>query len=394
MAKSAERGMNGTTRLGRHPLFTDEHDALRESIRRFVETELAPNTAAWEEDGFPDTVFTRMAELGLLGLDQPEDWGGQGGDYVAGMVLTEELWYGASAGLALGVGVQVGMALPPIIEFGTDEQKREWAEPAMRGERLLCLGISEPDAGSDVAAIRTHATRDGDEWVINGSKTWITNGHRADVIVLLAKTDRAAGHGGFTLFLVPMASPGLTREQQLVKLGMRSSDTALLSFQDVRVPATAVLGEVGRGFHQIMWQLQGERLLGAAGNCALAQRALDVTYAYVDERKVFSAPLSSYQTVRHRLADLGSHLEAGRELTYATARRFAAGEYPVQEIAMAKLVTARNVNEVCDWCLQFHGGAGYVREYEIERLWRDARLARIGGGADEIMLEIIADART
>lgn len=379
-----------TTSLGRHPIFTDEHDDLRASIRRFVETELSPFTEEWEKDGFPDAVVSRMGALGFLGLDQPVADGGQGGDYLAGLVLTEELWYGASAGLALGVGVQVGMALPPIIEFGTPEQKQEWAEPAMQGEKILALGISEPDAGSDVSAIRTRAVRDGDDWLINGSKMWITNGNRADVIVLVTKTDPEAGHRGFTLFLVPLDTPGVVREKKLAKLGMRSSDTALISFQDVRVPDTAMLGELGKGFRQIMWQLQGERLLGAAANCALAQRALDVTKAYVRERTVFGRSLSEFQAVRHRIAELSAQLEAGRELTYATARKFADGGYPVREISMAKLVTARMVNEVCDWCLQYHGGAGYVEEYEIERLWRDARLARIGGGADEIMLDIIS----
>ncbi len=378
----------------RHDTFTDEHVQLRESVRRYVVAELAPHTAAWERDGFPDSVFRRMGELGFLGLDKSEQHGGQGGDYFSGMVLTEELWYGASSGLALGVGVQTGLALPPILEFGTPEQTATWGTTAIRGEKILCLGISEPDAGSDVAAIRTRAVRDDvtGEWVINGSKTWITNGARADVIVLVTKTDPDAGHAGFTLFLVPMDLPGVVRERKLDKLGMRSSDTSLLAFQDVRVPSSAVLGDMGRGFQQIMWELQGERLLGAAGSVALGQRALDITIAYVHQRHAFGRPLSRFQAIRHQLAELDAQLEAIRELTYATARRIQRGEYPVRAISMCKLVAARLVCEICDACLQYHGGAGYVTEFEIERLWRDARLLRIGGGADEVMLDILAKA--
>jgi alkylation response protein AidB-like acyl-CoA dehydrogenase len=377
-------------RRPRYDSFSEEHEALRESIARYVAAELTPHTEEWERDGFPDSAFRRMGELGFLGLDKPEAWDGQGGDYLSGLVLTEELWYGAAGGLALAVGVQTGMALPPLLEFGTDDQRTEWAAPAIRGEKILCLGISEPDAGSDVAGIRTRATRDGSDYVINGSKLWITNGHRADVMVLLTRSDPAAGHGGFTLFALPMDAPGVTREKKLDKLGMRSSDTALIAFNDVRVPDTAVLGREGRGFHQIMWQLQGERLLGAAGNIAMAQRALDITTVYVGERQAFGRPLAKLQALRHRLAELATELEGARELTYATARRINAGEYPVREISMSKLLGARVAFQVCDACLQFHGGAGYVSEYEIERLWRDVRVGRIGGGADEVMLDVIS----
>ena len=248
-------------------IFTDEHEQLRESIRSFVDKELTPHAAEWEETTFPDSVIERMGELGFLGLDKPEEYGGQGGDYYTSIVLAEEMARAGSGGLAMGVAVHTDMAMPPILAFGTEEQKEEWLVPAIKGEKILCLGITEPDAGSDVAGIKTRAVYDeaNDEYVINGSKTYITNGHRADVIVLVTKTDAEAGYDGFSLFLVPMDAPGVIREKKLEKLGMHASDTALLAFQDVRVPASALLGEKGKGFYHIMWELQGERLIGAAG---------------------------------------------------------------------------------------------------------------------------------
>src|SRR3954466_3656124 len=261
----------------RHFIFNDEHEQLRESIREFVMKELRPHAEEWEEETFPDWVFTRMGELGLLGLAYPEEYGGQGGDYACNIVLAEEMTRSRSGGLATGIAVHTDMATAPILAFGTEEQKQEYLAPSIRGEKISCLGITEPDAGSDVAGIRTHARKDGDDYVINGSKTYITNGHRADFIVLVTKTDPDAGYDGITLFLVDMGAPGVTREKRLEKLGMHASDTALLAFQDVRVPATAALGEVGKGFYHIMWELQGERLIGAAGCVAGAQRAFDRT---------------------------------------------------------------------------------------------------------------------
>jgi alkylation response protein AidB-like acyl-CoA dehydrogenase len=373
----------------RYDLFRDEHEDLRASIRRFVATELTPNVDEWEATGFPDSVFTRLGACGFLGLDKPEEYGGQGGDFLSELILCEELYYGANGGLAMGVGVQVDMAMPPILAFGTEEQKQEWAVPAIAGEKILCLGISEPNAGSDVAAIKTRALRDGGDWVINGTKTYITNGLRADAIVLVTKTDPDVGYDGFTLFLVPMDAPGVTRSKRLEKLGMHASDTALITFEDVRVPDSAVLGTVGKGFYQIMWELQGERLSGCAGNIAAAQRAFDLTLEYVKTRETFGKPLGRHQALRHRVAEMAIKLEAARELTYSTARRVVAGEYPVREISMAKVFTCRAANEVVDECVQLHGGAGYMREYGIERLWRDIRLCRIGGGTDEIMLDVV-----
>ncbi len=380
----------------KHFIFNDEHDQLRESIRRFALSELAPHAEEWEETTFPDWVFARMGELGFLGLDKPEAYGGQGGDYYTSLVLAEELAHARCGGLAMGVAVQTDMALPPILAFGTEEQKREWAAPAIRGTKILCIGITEPDAGSDVAGIKTRAERDpaSGGYVINGAKTYITNGHRAHAIVLVTKTGAGAagsdsGHDGFTLFLVGMDTPGVIREKRLKKLGMHASDTALLAFQDVRVPASAVLGQIGKGFYHIMWELQGERLIGAAGAVAGAQHVFDRTLHYAKERQAFGRSIGHFQVTRHKFAEMATKIETARQMVYTTAWRFQNGEYPVREITMAKLYAARIAVEVADECIQIHGGAGYMQEYGIERSWRDLRLNRIGAGTDEIMLDLI-----
>ncbi len=376
----------------KHFIFTDVHQQLRESIRRFVIKELQPHAEEWEETTFPDWVFERMGELGFLGLDKPEQYGGQGGDYYTSLVLAEEIAHAHSGGLAMGVAVQTDMAMPPILAFGSEEQKQRWAAPAIRGTKILCIGITEPDAGSDVAGIKTRAVKDGDEYVINGAKTYITNGHRAHAIVLVTKTDDqtdAGSHDGFTLFLVPMDSPGVIREKRLKKLGMHASDTALLAFQDVRVPESAVLGQLGKGFYHIMWELQGERLIGAAGAVAGAQQVFDRTLAYAKERHAFGRAIGHFQVIRHKFAEMATKIETARQMVYTTAWRFQNGEYPVREITMAKLYSARIAVEVADECIQIHGGAGYMQEYGIERSWRDLRLNRIGAGTDEIMLDVI-----
>jgi alkylation response protein AidB-like acyl-CoA dehydrogenase len=392
----------------KHFIFTEEHEQLRDSIHRFVVKELQPHAEEWEENTFPDWVFERMGELGFLGLDKPEEYGGQGGDYDTALVLAEEMVHAHCGGLGMGVAVQTDMATPPILAFGSEEQKQEWVVPAIRGTKILCLGISEPDAGSDVAGIKTRAVKDGEEYVINGSKTFITNGHRAHAIVLVTKTDPDAGrrttrtasdetrldaerspYEGFTLFLVPMDLPGVIREKRLQKLGMHASDTALLAFQDVRVPQSAVLGQVGKGFYHIMWELQGERLIGAAGSVAGAQHVFDRTLEYAKERKAFGRAIGHFQVIRHKFAEMATKIETARQMVYTTAWRFHNGEYPVREITMAKLYAARIAVEVADECIQIHGGAGYMKEYGIERSWRDLRLNRIGAGTDEIMLEVI-----
>jgi alkylation response protein AidB-like acyl-CoA dehydrogenase len=373
----------------KHFIFTEEHDQLRESIRAFAQKELAPHADEWEETTFPDWVFRRMGELGFLGLSYPEQYGGQGGDYFCNLVLAEEISNARSGGLAMGIAVHTDMATPPVFLFGTEEQKQRYLVPSIKGEKISSLGITEPDAGSDVSGIKTRAVRDGDEWVINGSKTYITNGHRSDYIVLVTKTDPDVGYDGFSLFIVDMDTPGVIREKKLEKLGMHASDTALLAFQDVRVPHDAMLGKEGKGFYHIMWELQGERLIGSAGCVAGAQRAFDQTLKFALERNAFGRPIGKFQAIRHKFADMATKIEAGRQLVYTTAWRFSNGEYPVREISMAKLYTAQMACEVMDECLQIHGGAGYMREYGIERAWRDMRLNRIGAGTDEIMLDVI-----
>jgi alkylation response protein AidB-like acyl-CoA dehydrogenase len=375
----------------KHFIFTDEHDQLRETIRRWAINEVLPHAVEWEQTTFPNSIVKRMGELGFLGLDKPVEYGGQGGDYYSSLVLAEELTYGESGGLAMGIAVQTDMAMPPILAFGTEEQKQQWVTPAIAGEKILCIGITEPDAGSDVAGIKTRAVYDPatDEYVINGSKTYITNGIRADLIVLVTKTDPDAGYDGFTLFLVPMDLPGVIREKKLEKLGMHASDTALLAFQDVRVPASAVLGQVGKGFYHIMWELQGERLIGAAGSVAGAQYVFDKTLKYAKERRAFGRSIGSFQVTRHKFAEMATKIELARSMVYTTAWRFQNGDYPVREISIAKLNAARIAVEVADDCLQIHGGAGYMQEYGIERAWRDLRINRIGAGTDEILLEVI-----
>lgn len=370
-------------------VFTDEHEALRASIRAFVDREIAPNVREWERTTWPAELARKMGAAGFLGLSLPEEYGGQGGDYFTNVVLAEEIGRGGSGSVLLGLSAHTDMVVPTVVKFGTEEQKQRWLPPAITGEAIYSLGLTEPDAGSDLAGIRTRAVRDGDEWVINGAKTFITNGHRAAMILLLTVTDPDAGHDGFTVFLVPMDTPGVIREQHLDKMGMHGSDTALLAFSDVRVPDSARLGDVGRGFRQVMWELQAERLILAPGCLAYARYAFDKTVRYAGERRTFGKRLGSHQVIRHKLAAMATKLEAAQQLTYATAWRYANGDYPVREISMTKLFAAQVAYEVVDECVQIHGGVGYISEYDVERVLRDLRLYRIGGGADEIMLDYI-----
>ena len=376
-----------------HPMFTDEHEALRRSIRSFVEKELRPHAEEWEEaKDFPDWVFHRMGELGFLGLHAPVEYGGAGGDYLTMVVLAEEMARCGSGGVGMAISVQAEFVAPPIAKFGTHEQKERWLRPLVTGESIGALGITEPDAGSDVAGIRTRAIRDGDEYVVNGRKTYITNGVRADVLLLVAKTDPSQRHTGISLFLVDTATPGFHVTRRLEKVGMWPSDTAELLFDDMRVPAENLLGEEGRGFHQIMWELQGERLAAAAGACAGAQLTLDQTIEYVQQREAFGQRIADFQSTKHKIAEMQTQIDAARALVYETAWRVERGEYPVKEITESKLLATRVHFEVADTCLQLHGGIGYMMETPVQRAWRDSRLARIGAGADEVMLDYIAKA--
>ena len=370
--------------------FNPEHDELRRSIRTFVEAELAPNAAEWEKDKyFPDWVFTRMGELGFLGLAYPEEYGGGGGDYLCNIVLAEEMTRSGSGGLAMAIAVQTDMAVPPLYKFGNEEQKQKYLVPAITGEKIFCLGITEPDAGSDVQNISTFAEKVDGGWMVNGRKIFITNGKRAHAMTLVAKTDRDAGHQGISLFIVDTDTPGYKVERTLDKVGMHASDTGEISFTDMFVPDENLLGNLGEGFYNISWELQGERLIGAAGSIEGARRALEGAIAYALQRETFGKPIAKHQVIRHELADMATEVEAAQQLVYDAAVKVARGEYPVREITMAKLLTGEVAFRTADRALQIFGGYGYSMEVPIQRGWRDSRLIRIGGGTDEVMREVI-----
>jgi alkylation response protein AidB-like acyl-CoA dehydrogenase len=379
----------------KHFIFSQEHEDLRESMRAWVKKELRPHRNEWEETLWPNEALRRAGELGYLGLCFPEAYGGQGGDYFYSLVRAECMSHSGSGGTNMGFAVQSDMVLPPVHLLGSEEQKQRFLVPGIKGERIGCLGITEPGAGSDVAGIRTTAIRDGDDYVINGSKIFITNGARADFCILVAKTDPKGAHEAITLFLVDLRDeggdtvPGFTVSRTLEKMGMHASDTAELAFEDMRVPADSVLGEVGKGFYHISWELQGERLVAAAGCYAGAERMFERTLEYAKEREAFGRPIGRFQVIRHKFAEMATKIEAAKQFTYATAWRFANGEYPVREITEAKLFASRMCCEVADECVQILGGYGYMKEYEIERAYRDVRLNRIGAGTDEIMLDVI-----
>ena len=379
----------------KHFIFSQEHLDLRESMTQWVKKELWPHRNEWEDTMWPDSALKRAGELGYIGLCFPEKYGGQGGDYFYSLVRAECMSYTGSGGTNMGFAVQSDMVLPPVHLLGSEEQKQRYLVPGIKGERIGCLGITEPGAGSDVAGIRTSAIRDGDEYVINGSKMFITNGARADFCVLVTKTDPSARHDGITLFLIDLrddegnALPGFSVSRTLEKMGMHASDTAELAFEDMRVPADCVLGEIGKGFYHISWELQGERLVAAAGCYAGAERMFEKTLEYAKEREAFGRSIGHFQVIRHKFADMSTKIEAAKQMVHATAWRFANGEYPVREITMAKLFATRVCHEVADECVQIFGGYGYMKEYEIERAFRDQRLNRIGAGTDEIMLDVI-----
>jgi len=370
------------------PPFTDEHEALRESIRGFIAAELRPHAMEWEDaHWFPDEVFTKLAGQGLLGLKYEERWGGQGGGYLHEAVFAEELSRCGSGGLAAGIGAHVNIATPPIWKFGTEDQKERYLRPAIAGEKIGALAITEPDAGSDVAGIKTNARRVDGGWLVNGSKMFITNGVRADFYVTALKTTGEGGHHGLS-FLIVDRSDGVSASA-IDKLGWHASDTGLIAFEDVFVPEENLLGRENEGFYLIMANFQWERLLMALGAVGAMRVAYEKTAAFAKERTAFGKPLTGHQAVRHKLADVATAVYTGQAVTYDALRRFAGGEDAVQEVTMAKLVTQRTCFDVMDTCLQIHGGAGYMKEYEIERMARDARLGPIGGGTDEIMREIL-----
>jgi acyl-CoA dehydrogenase len=370
------------------PPFSEEHEELRASARGFIERELTPHAEKWErEEWFPDELFGKLAAQGLLGLKYPEEYGGQGGGYLHDAVLCEEMARIGSGGTAAGLGAHINIATPPIWKFGSEEQKQRYLVPAIRGERIGALGITEPGAGSDVASLSTRAEPVDGGWVVNGEKTYITNGVRCDFIVTAVKTTAQGGHHGIS-FLIIDRGEGVV-SAKLEKLGWHASDTATVSFQDVFVPQENLLGGLHEGFALIMANFQWERLAMALGASGAMQIAWERTAEFARERQAFGRPLSAHQAIRHKLVDLATSAYTARCVTYDALRRFVSGEEPLREVTMAKLLTQRACFELMDACLQIHGGAGYMREYWVERAARDARLGPIGGGSDEIMHEIL-----
>ncbi|MFT3835772.1 MAG: acyl-CoA dehydrogenase family protein [Myxococcaceae bacterium] len=372
-------------------VFSEEHDAFRRTVKAVVDKELRPFAAQWEEaEEFPLSLYKRFGELGFLGLRYPEEYGGTNAGHLYEAVLTEELSKCGSGGVAAGLGAQFTISTGPIHLFGTDAQKRRYLAPAIKGELIGALGITEPNGGSDVAGLKTTARLEGDHWVVNGSKTYITNGVRCDFVVLAVKTNPERGHKGLSMLIVDKKTPGFTVNKKLKKLGWRASDTGELFFDDCKVPKENLLGVVDQGFFQIMGNFQWERISLALGAIGAADDIIENAVKYVKDRKAFGQTVASFQVTRHKIAEMYTDLEAARQLTYHALKLHDAGEYALAQTAMAKKVATEMCCRVADQCLQLHGGAGYMMEYDIQRHWRDARLGPIGGGTSEIMNEIIA----
>lgn len=364
---------------------------LRDSLRRYVEKEIVPKAAAWEEQGFvPREVLRDMGRMGFLGLRYAEEHGGGALDARATALLAEELGRSTFSGFAITVLVHTDMASPHLVNAGSPAQIAKYLPKIVAGEAITAVAVTEPDAGSDVKSIRTSARREGNEWVLKGAKMFITNGALADLYFVAAKTDPAAGSKGLSIFIVEKGTPGFSVGRKLDKMGWRSSDTAELVFDDCRVPAQNLLGEENRGFYAIMKNFQNERMAIASMAMGEAQKAIELTLEYVKTRKAFGAPLWDKQAIRQRLSMLAARVEAGRQLVRRCAELDAAGRDCVKEVSMAKAYCAELLNEVVYDCLQFHGGFGYIKESAIERMFRDARVQTIGGGATEVMLEEVA----
>ncbi len=375
-------------------IFNEQHDMFRQAVRSFVEKEVEPHVEEWEQAGqIPKSIWPRMGALGFLGVEYDEKYGGGGADFLTTAVLCEEAARSRCAAFAMALGVHTDMASPHLYWTGSEALKERYLPGICRGEKLTAIAVTEPGGGSDVAAIRTRAVRDGGHYVLNGSKMFITNGVMADIFFVAARIesgDREKRHKGISMFLVERNTPGFTVSRKLDKMGNRASDTAELAFENLRVPAENLLGREGVGFYEVMRVFQRERLVAGLHAVAGCGRALEDTIAYVKQRHAFDGPLSGKQVVRHKLADLATVIEAARWLTYAACLKFQGGEDAVKEISMVKLFSGEMAQKVAYDCVQLHGGYGYMREYPIERFFRDIRLLTIGGGTSEIMKEIIA----
>jgi citronellyl-CoA dehydrogenase len=370
--------------------FTPEHEQLRRTVAQFVATEINPHVDEWEEaEQFPShEVFKKLGGLGLLGIKYDPDYGGLGLDFSYSMVMAEELGSVTCGGVPMAIGVHTDMSTPALNRFGSDHVKRNFLAPSIAGDVVSCLGVSEPGGGSDVAAVRTIARKDGDDYVISGTKMWITNGMQADWCCLLANTSEGQVHQNKSLICVPMDAKGITR-QKIHKIGMHSSDTAQLFFDEVRVPRKNVIGQEGMGFTMQMMQFQEERLYAAISSLKGLDRLIDLTIDYTRERHAFGKPLLENQVVHFRLAELRTEVEALRALSWSAVEQYIAGRDVTRLASMAKLKAGRLTREVSDACLQYWGGMGYTADNPVSRAYRDTRLVSIGGGADEVMLGII-----
>ncbi len=383
------------TQLNPYNPFTEEHEMFRKAVRKFVENELTPHVEEWENAEIAPLheIFKKMGDLGFLGLNYPEAYGGADADIWFTVVLHEEISKTPMGGVPMAIAVQTDMCTPALAQFGSDYLKETYLAPAIRGDMVGAIAVTEPDAGSDVARIRTRADRDGDEYVINGSKMYITNGTQADWICLLARTSDGDDYRGMSLIIVPTDSKGFNVSRKLQKLGQHSSDTAVLSFDNMRVPVQNRIGDEGKGFYYQMGQFQIERLIGAIGATSAAEKAVRDTIKYAQERQAFGKPLINNQWIQFKLGELLTEIEATKQLNYycASLVQARADDKEITRIAsMCKLKAGRLGRQVADTCIQFFGGMGYMEETPISRYYRDARLTSIGGGADEIMLQIIA----
>jgi acyl-CoA dehydrogenase len=369
--------------------FGEIHSMVRQTVRKFVEREIRPFVDDWEEKGeFPLELYSKAGEAGILGIGYPETYGGSAGDTFVKIAATEELMRCGSGGVAAGLG-SLDIGIPPVLALGTEEQKLEFIPPVLRGEKIAALGITEPNAGSDVANIRTRAVRKNGHYVVNGSKMFITSGARADLLTCAVRTG-GEGSGGVSLLVMESDTPGYSVSEKLKKMGWWASDTAQIFFDDCRVPAKNLLGKEGQGFYGIMENFQNERLQLSVMANMTAQLALEESLRYAQEREAFNRPLSGFQVTRHKLADMATLVEASREFTYRVAAKMDAGKNQVKEISMAKNFACTVSDRVTYDAVQVHGGFGYMREYLVERLYRDNRILSIGGGTQEIMKEIIS----
>ena len=370
--------------------FTPEHEQIADTVRKFVAKEINPHLREWEAAGqFPaHHLFKKMGDLGLLGIKYPSEYGGMGLDFSYSMVMAEALGECNAGGVPMAIGVQTDMCTPALARFGSDDLKREFLAPSIAGDMVGCIGVSEAGGGSDVAALKTTARKDGDDYLINGSKMWITNGMQADWCCLLVNTTEGPMHKNKSLIMVRLDSPGVTR-QKIRKIGMDSSDTAQLFFDNVRVPQRNLIGQEGMGFMLQMLQFQEERLYGAAGCLRSLDRLIDQTIDYTRQRQTFGKPILHNQVVHFRLAELRTEVEALRALTYRAVESYVSGKDVTRLASMAKLKAGRLSREVADSCMQYWGGMGYTWDNPISQAYRDSRLISIGGGADEIMLGII-----